>query len=78
MYFITNVITKCHVQQLTSLLLTSPHTLKMYMFKHPDINIMLQFFYQSPGVQASASLALAVMSENLSSRDVIGKLGKNQ
>ena len=48
------------------------------MFKHPDINIMLQFFYQSPGVQASASLALAVMSENLSSRDVIGKLGKNQ
>ena len=33
--------------------------------------------YQNPGVQASASLALAVMSENLSSRDVVGKLGKS-
>lgn len=29
---------------------------------------------ENPGVQSSASLALAVMSENLSSRDVVGKL----
>ena len=33
-------------------------------------------FFQSPGVQASSSLALSVMSENLSSRDTIGKLGR--
>ena len=32
---------------------------------------------QSPGVQSSAALALAVMSENLSSRDMIGKIGTN-
>ena len=34
--------------------------------------------FQNPGVQSSASLALAVMSENLSSRDVVGKVGKSQ
>ena len=34
--------------------------------------------FQNPGVQSSASQALAVMSENLSSRDEVGKLGENQ
>ena len=34
--------------------------------------------FQNPGVQSSASQALAVMSENLSSRDEVGKLGEFQ
>lgn len=38
---------------------------------------MVSFLSKNPGVQSSASLALAVMSENLSSRDVVGKLGKS-
>ena len=41
-------------------------------------SLIISFFihcFQSPSVQAAAAEALAVMSESLSSRDAIGKLG---
>jgi hypothetical protein len=43
----------------------------------PAINNAIFFIhcFQSPAVQAAAAEALAVMSESLSSRDKIGKLG---
>ena len=47
-----------------------------HAFGSPNFLLVVSFAFQNPGVQSSASLALAVMSENLSSRDVVGKLGK--
>ena len=47
---------------------------RLFTFK-PQICLFPFYCFQSPPVQAAAAEALAVMSESLSSRDKIGKLG---